>query len=538
MNINRLFRRTTHGALWYLVLVVALPIVSLTVLGLIYLWQHDYFLMVLVAWLAFTLAGYAAFSIRPSTEAPLATGPDSGEPSNDSDLSEILPDQLEKRPDWTDADRAVWEQSLISINAVLAQKPDWESLPEHALALLSGVSAHYHPTASAPTFGSSSIPDLEYRFTLPEALLVVSVASDRYRRVVLSHIPFAERVTVSTLRKLYRQQGDIKSGFTWFNRVRRVARLVNPVAAAVGELRDQFTDRVFNHLSDSVQSDLKSLLLQEVVQVGIDLYSGKLKSSADELQRYQSRSFREDEQHQPEAIEPLRIVLLGQTSSGKSSLVNALANALQAEVDTLPTTDRTQTHVVQIDHAAPMHLIDTVGLDGSAASINALAEQAADADMLVYMARATQPARAPDQQLYAALNTVFAARPERRVPPLLLALTHVDLLPPRNEWSPPYDLGSSDRKASMINEALISSAQQIGLPANTPAVPVCLSAERGLYNVEAIAAALMSLQNSATLAQWNRRRVERGEQSISWTERWLQIKRLGQVVGQATLRKP
>lgn len=534
MNISRLFRQTTHGALWYLALVVMLPVLSLSVLGLVFLWQQNVFLIVLVAWLAVTLAGYAAFSWQSRRKPNHSSSEQDTISESGAGAADGLPDQLDKRPDWTADDAAAWQQALQAINIVLETKPDWETLPEHALTLLSGVSAHYHPKKKPQ---GALDNDMEYRFTLPEALLVVSVASDRYRRVVLSHVPFAERVTVSTLKKLYSRQGDIKSSFTWLNRARRVARLVNPVAAAVGELKDQFTDRVFSHLSASVQTDLKSLLLQEVAQVGIDLYSGKLKSSAAELQQYQSSSYQEDALRQPDAAEPLRIVLLGQTSSGKSSMVNALAKTLQAEVDTLPTTDRTQTHLIQLAQAAPIHMVDTVGLDGSQGSLDTLVALASEADMIIYLARATQPARGPDQQLYEALSKAFDARPNRRLPPVLLALTHVDLLPPRNEWSPPYDLTSGDGKASMINQALLSSLDQIGLPAQTPAVPVCLSADREQYNVDAVAASLMLLQDSATLAQWNRRRVERGEKSISWGERWRQVKRLGQVVGRATLKR-
>ncbi len=536
MNINRLFRRSTHGALWYLALVIAVPVLSLSLLGMLYLWQQNMFLIVLVTWLAITLAGYAIFAWQ-SAKTHTHTHQDSSKalPDDDEQIDQ-LPDQLDKRSDWTQKDTLAWQQALSNIDSILDTQPDWESLPEHALTLLSSISAHYNSTAKRSSSANATLRDMEYHFTLPEALLVVSVASDRYRRVVLSHVPFAEKVTVSSLKKLYSRQSDIKTSFTWLNRARRVARLINPVTAAVSELKDQFTDRVFSHLSTSVQKDLKSLLLQEIAQVGIDLYSGKLKSSTAEMEKYLSSAYQEDVYRQAEAIEPIRIVLLGQTSSGKSSMINALAKTLQAEVDTLPTTDKTQTHVIQLPSAAPMHLIDTVGLDGSTDSVKKLAELASEADMIVYLARATQPARGPDQLLYEAMSKAFDARPDRRQPPLLLVMTHVDSLPPRNEWSPPYDLASDNRKSLMINEALQSCITQIGLPTDTSAVPVCLSAERTQYNVDAIAAALMLLQDSAILAQWNRRRVERGEQSISWTDRWKQIKRLGQVVGRATLK--
>jgi predicted GTPase len=230
-------------------------------------------------------------------------------------------------------------------------------------------------------------------------------------------------------------------------------------------------------------------------------------------------------------------VLAGQTSAGKSSLVNALADSLHAEVDILPTTDSTVTHSLQMEDATPIHLIDTVGLASTVGEPDSLVRLAIDADMILMIVRANQPARAPDQQLWEAIGHAFALMPRRRPPPLMLIMTHIDQLTPKALWAPPYDLESDDSKARSITLALHSALEQIGLPADVPTVPVCLSAEKGLYNVEAVAAQLMMLQDDATLTQLNRRRVERGDTAISWSERWLQVKRLGQVLGRAAVGK-
>lgn len=533
MNLKLLFKFSTPSAIAYLVLVVIIPIVTLSVIGLFYLIDNNLLLSILTAWLVITVLGYLAFIVWPSKQYAKHVSKDSPDKEYAGDSNVSLPQQLTPQSNWTTQDIETWKELCQTIENLLDEKPDWESLPDLSLLLLSDVSSQYNNNASG---NLSKNPSLKYRFTVPEALLVLSIGAHRYRELVLTHIPFSESVTVSSLLSVYERQSDIQTGYTWLNRVRRVLRVSNPLAAAVGELKDQITNRVFSHLSDNVQTDLKRLLLQEVAQVGIDLYSGKLKSSTSELIAYRSETFRQDEKRIPDAVEPLRIVLLGQSSSGKSSLVNALADSLYAEVDVLPTTSHIQTYALDIDPSLKVHLIDTVGLDQTSDQQDILVDLAIQSDLIVVVARATQAARNADNQLYHAVSKAFETLPERRQPPILLVLTHVDQLQPRNDWSPPYDLGSDNSKAKTINLALKSCIEQVGLPEETPAVPVCLSELKGYYNVDALSARIMLLQDAATLAQWNRRRIEKGEQGVSWDERWSQVKTLGRVIGQAAIK--
>ena len=530
MNLKPLFKLSTFSAITYLVLVVVVPLITLSIAGLFFLAEHNWLLPTLLVWLVITAAGYLALVVWPSRQLAKQGEKHSQDKEQTSDEDVSLPEQLSPQSHWTDQDIAVWTTLCQTIENLIDENPDWDSIPDLSLLLLSDVSSQY---SKKPLSNLADNPSLKYRFTIPEALLVMSVGAHRYRELLLTHIPFSESVTVSTLLSLYERQSDIRSGYTWLNRARRVLRVSNPLAAVVGELKDQFTDRVFSHLSNNVQKDLKRLLLQEIAQVGIDLYSGKLKSSPSELLAYRSEVLKEDEKRVPDAVEPLRIVLLGQSSAGKSSLINALADSLQAEVDTLPTTSQIQTHALQLGQSLQVHLIDTIGHGQSSDQQDALIEQAIQSDLIVFVARATQPARNADTQLYEAIENAFESNPERRPPPLLLVLTHVDQLQPRNEWSPPYDLSSDNTKAVTMTLALNSCIEQIGLPADTSAVPVCLSASKGYYNIDAISTRLMLLQDSATLTQWNRRRVEQGQQSVPWEQRWSQIKKLGRVVGQA-----
>lgn len=520
------FKKSSGSAVWYLALVVVLPILTLSLAGMVFLWQNDLLLLVLAGWLAVTLAGYAFFTIT--------------ERGNDTSASatETLPESLAEKSYWTDRDLQVWHDTVAHIESRLTDSPAWEALPDECLQLLSQVSAQYNPgvfdNAKADDRSSKQLP---YRFTLPEALIVLSVASERYRTIILEHVPFAEKISVASLLNLYASQQTIKSGYSWFNTIRRTVRLSNPVAAAIGELRDQFTNRVFDHFSENVQTELKRLLLQEVAQVGIDLYSGNLKSSNGELERYRSTAYLHDATRQSEPVEPLRVVLIGQVSSGKSSLVNALIESLQAETDILPSTDTCTAHQLALDGIPAMHLIDTVGLTSSAESRQAALKLAMDADMIVLVAQANRPARDPDQLLIEAIQDAFSASAARRMPAMMLVMTHVDQLKPMNLWSPPYELDSDDRKAQNMMQALRSAITQIGLPADIASIPVCVNSEKGYYNIDAVAAQIMLLQSDATLTQLNRRRAELNKKPVSWNDRWQQVKRTGLVLGRAAIGK-
>lgn len=543
---------TTHrAAVAYCLLVVCVPVLTLVILGLVQLWQSHWLLPVTIGWLLATVLGYAVYwhfstpkknDSKDSTQHSIDHSPDS-DSADTLEAVQDLPLNLKQRADWSSQDQLVWQRALVDIEHVLAANPDWDSMPDVLLELLSTVS-HYYKQDTIPEAGSTSLSaqPLSYRFTAPEILLVVAETATRYRQLLLAHVPFADKIMVSTIMSLYSRKAQIRRGAGWLNNARRAARFVNPLTAVVAELRDQFTGQLFTNLSKKLQHDLKRLLLQELVQVAMDLYSGRLKASTDELASYQSAALSEDLDNMAQAAEPLRVVIVGQVSAGKSSLVNALTNELNAETDILPSTDRTTVHQLSWkdddSDSLPLivHLVDTVGLSSQSESIEALLSISSEADIIVWCAKATQSARAPDAQLFKQLQLLFDAQPARRAPPCLLVLTHVDQLSPKGSWEPPYDLNSDNAKAMNMARALQSCTKQIGLPTDTLAIPVCLNIERSHYNIDTLSAELMSLRDMATQVQFNRRRHEHNTNTPSWQTRWQQAQALGRETGKVLVR--
>jgi len=507
----------------------------LSITGLFYLSTNKLLLSALVIWLSIACAGYALLwflnkrKSRLNNFAKNRTGKKSDESgvyaSTDEEVEE-LPEELTPKAHWTTHDTRVWNTCYEHIEALLNEEPMWSELPEYA------VSAMYHDVQYEAEKIDKKLP---YRFTLPEALLVLAVTSQRYRKLVLSHIPYSEKVSVSSLFTLYDHQSELKTGYTWMNRTRRLLRLWNPLAAVVGELREHLTDRIFRELSAGVQNRLKRLLLQEVVQVGMELYSGRLKTSDSELLEYRSSAMVADTTRQPEAVEPLRVVVVGQVSSGKSSLINAVTQSLSAEIDNLPSTQKAEVHEIELEGGLKLHLLDTEGLDGSSIVQDRIVELAKDADLILFTSKSTQPAKGPDQLFLTQLTNTFLEMPARRMPPCVLVMTHIDELAPRTEWSPPYDLNGSSQKAININLAMSACIEQIELPSDTPTIPVSLSNSYEAYNADAVVAQIFSFYDEAVLSQWNRRRLESGQRSISWSERFSQFKRLGQVLSKGKI---
>lgn len=72
--------------------------------------------------------------------------------------------------------------------------------------------------------------------------------------------------------------------------------------------------------------------------------------------------------------EPLRIVVAGQTGSGKSSLINALFGELKAATDVLPTTMQVQPFVLERDGLPNTIIVDSAGYGDSEASAASLPE--------------------------------------------------------------------------------------------------------------------------------------------------------------------
>src|SRR5439155_17504622 len=193
--------------------------------------------------------------------------------------------------------------------------------------------------------------------------------------------------------------------------------------------------------------------------------------------------------------------VLGQVKAGKSSLINALLGEQLARTDVLPATaDITRYELQPPDIPSRLVLLDTVGYGHAGPredQLKATQEAARQADLVLLVMQARNPARQTDLELLQGLERWFAPRPGLKLPPILVILTHIDLLTPAMEWSPPYDWQHPDRlKEQQIQEAVVTVRDQFA-PYVVGCVPVCSAPGKVLGIEEWLLPTLMELLDEA-----------------------------------------
>ena len=178
----------------------------------------------------------------------------------------------------------------------------------------------------------------------------------------------------------------------------------------------------------------------------------------------------------------MTIALVGQVSSGKSSLVNALTGSYQAEVDLLPETQTVSRYRVRLGESeGTITLLDTPGYSEAGASpaqLKQIQTALRDANCVLVVMDAHSPARDADVKAVRELEQWYKSQPRLKTPPIMGVLTHIDLLRPTLEWSPPYDWRNPTRpKETSIHDA-VEYVQGLFGQSLVTVVPVCSSADK------------------------------------------------------------
>jgi uncharacterized protein len=266
-----------------------------------------------------------------------------------------------------------------------------------------------------------------------------------------------------------------------------------------------------------------------VGRAAIDLYGGSLRVSPSRLETHVSAESRRDlEALDERGSEPIRILVAGQAGSGKSSLVNALANAVEAAVSAVPTTTRFTAYKLTHEGLPAALLIDSPGLTGPS-DAGALAQAADGCDMVLWVASAVQAARETDRIAVEAIRNHFAAKPHRRRPPMLLVLTQIDRLRPFSEWEPPYDLGATTRsKAVSIRAAMEAAGEELGFAADD-IVPTRVDVAVAPYNIDTLWGRIIELAPDAQRARLLRSLSDINS-AAGWGTIWSQAVNAGRVI--------
>jgi predicted GTPase len=339
--------------------------------------------------------------------------------------------------------------------------------------ILERVATCYHPHAAEP-FLAVRIPQL-FRAIEETARDLANLTRD---------VPLAHSITIGDAVRGYQLQQRLKPAYNAYQVLYPLLNWQNAL------FRMLVTDRLFDVAKQTLAQWLLKWYVDRVGYHAIELYSGRLPLT----RRVDSEAYFAPasppvpgENPPPVSAGPLRVLILGQVKAGKSSLVNALFDEPRAVTDVLPATAQLTSYVLErAELGTTLIVSDMGGYEDPSAPHERLEEaftEALQADLIVLVVSAVNVAREPDRQLLTQLRAHFAQHSELRPPPVVVVLTHIDLLRPPREWSPPYNVVTpNSQKAHAIRGSINAVAADVGVPAEG-IVPVCLLPER-VYNVE------------------------------------------------------
>ncbi|MFA0348874.1 GTPase family protein [Vibrio sp. 10N.222.55.C6] len=423
-------------------------------------------------------------------------GEDTAEAESQHKKADINDALVKASADWSQKELSIWNDSKHHVRQQLMVDIEWGNLDQTGLEVLEFV---------AKKFDKKSLD-----FSIPEGLKLFEEVSRRYKLVVREHIPGIEYLKVSYIKagyEAYDKYGElgqkIFKAAIWGNHLKNL--YLNPLKVISDLGREQATATMTRGVVDDMQYAAKQALLDEVAAVAIDLYSGRF-SIEDEALKVSDVSELDEQRFAPE-LEPVRIVLVGQTSSGKSSLINALKQELVAEVDVLPSTDTSTVYNAFVDDN-DVRVVDLQGLDGNPKTEALMLKEMTQADVVLWVLKANQSARDLDKQLKDRFDAFYddPKNISRKKPIVVSVVNQVDRLKPVDDWQPPYDLENpTSAKAKIIAQAL--EYNHILLQTDI-VLPLAIAPEKVQFGLDTLRQTLIERIADANNVQRNRQRLE------------------------------
>jgi predicted GTPase len=467
-----------------IVLLLALaPVVFLDGVGAYHLWDHGWsftaYWPMAACWLAAYLLG--RYWTRRRKPAEPASVPTPGY--------------------WTERDKRAWaivEARAAAIPPLTAdQFGDLNRYAADAQTLALDVARVYKPDAADP-FG---------HLTLPEILACGELVAHDLTRLVNKYVPASHLLTVNDLKRI---RDTVDTASEWYPRLRNIywvaSAIFNPIKTGMQVVATKSgLAPAFAGFQQNMMVWFYTAYVKELGRYLIELNSGRLKVGA---KRYlelmaqhqappteatpaadQASGRRPSAEDSPDArptdvgrspeAPPVTLAIAGPVNAGKSSLVNALLGEQKAATDVLPLTPGVTRYTLKQPGRPTFTLLDPAGFgnDGATeADVKAAVEAARQADVLLLVVPARSAARRPESEFLDRVRSALSALPNLKMPPVLVVLTHIDLLSPVMEWAPPYDWRTGTRpKEVQIREATQAAGEAFAGRA-AGVVPVCTAA--------------------------------------------------------------
>ena len=420
------------------------------------------------------------------------------------------------------------EAALDQILAVAREDPpvweDWNPFWQRCREVVTAVARAYHPEVKYPLLN----------IYVPDAYGLIRGTVDDVDRWIENLSPVIGQVTI----------GQAVQGYELYRKVEPSARklwqawgwvqwLLNPAVAAARTFSQPTSTQATQQLLGNLNILLREATLRNLYRQSVALYSGTLPDmpvpdpSQPSLPQAKTQTLR-DILNQAEPVDqvtqkPVNILLVGRTGAGKSSLINTLFEADQAEVDVLPSTDAMRSYRWQADGGDALTLWDSPGFEQIDREDyrNLLLDYAHQADLLLLVTPAMDPALQMD------IDLLGDIRQEVEDLGAIVVVTQVDRLRPIREWNPPYDWQRGERPKEMsIREATRYRQEQLGGMCDRvlPLVTRDSASNRQPWNADVLATSLVDLiepTKELRLARFLRDRDAKAAAAVRLIDRYM-----------------
>ncbi|MEN9871066.1 MAG: hypothetical protein RLZZ171_2054, partial [Cyanobacteriota bacterium] len=369
---------------------------------------------------------------------------------------------------------------------------DWQTFWQRCLELVSAIAHTYNPEVKRPLLN----------IYLPQAYGLMRGTVDDTDRAMQKLAPVLNRVSIGqaveafeVYRKLEPSARKLGKVFNWSQ------WLINPTAAVAKQATKKFNNQANQELLVNFGQLMREVALRNLARQAIALYGDATitiplpeVTPDPALPKAKTQTLRAIlESVEPEtevAQKPVKIILVGRTGAGKSSLINTLFQASLAEVDILPSTEKIKTYTWKTPTNEVLNLLDTPGYEqvNRPELRSQVLDYAATADLLLLVTPALDPALQMDLDF---LQTLKQDLPDLSA---IGIVTQVDRLRPIREWNPPYNWQEGIQpKEKSIREATNYRVEQLGdiCELILPIVTEDLSSNRPAWNIEALSLELV-----------------------------------------------
>ena len=390
---------------------------------------------------------------------------------------------------WTDRDKQAWkivENHAAAVPALTAdQFGDLNRYAADAQEMALQVARVYKPNAADPFS----------HLTLPEILACGELVTHDLTALVNKYIPASHLLTVGDLKRI---RSTVDTATEWYPRLRNVywvaSAIFNPVKTGLQVVTTKAgLAPAFAGFQQNIMVWFYTAYLKELGRHLVELNSGRLKVGAKRYQelmalhrepptdeaggvRQTSEGGQATDTSRPPETPSVTLAIVGPVKAGKSSLVNALLGEQKAGTDVLPLTPGVTRYTLNQPDRPTFTLLDTAGFgnDGaSEADVKAAVEAARLADVMLLVVPARPARRRPESEFLDRVRSALASMPSLKMPPVVVVLSHVDLLSPVMEWAPPYDWRAGTRpKEVQFREAIDAAKEQFADRA-AAVVPIC-----------------------------------------------------------------